>query len=134
MPKRVKEISYYQGASALFQTDGFGGLSSGLGDRQQADIGSWSLTTSTSLHKLMPERWGWNIPLSFSIRSNRTTPRFAPRRGDIRVEEQIAQIEENVKIASEFSPLSEAEMDELEFRTLPIVRQGLFFRRWEWGA
>jgi predicted aldo/keto reductase-like oxidoreductase len=46
----------------------------------------------------------------------------------------VEQIEENVKIASEFSPLSEAEMKEIEFKTLPIVRQGLYFRRWDMGV
>lgn len=48
--------------------------------------------------------------------------------------DNIAQIEENVKIASEFSPLSESELKEIEYKTLPIVRQGLYFRRWNLGA
>ena len=48
--------------------------------------------------------------------------------------DNIAQIEENVKIASEFSPLSMAQMEEIEFKTLPIVRQGLYFRRWDIGV
>jgi predicted aldo/keto reductase-like oxidoreductase len=48
--------------------------------------------------------------------------------------DNIEQIEENVKIASEFSPLSDAEMKEIEFKTLPIVRQGLYFRRWDMGV
>jgi len=48
--------------------------------------------------------------------------------------DNVAQIEEDVKIASEFSPLCEAEMKEVEFKTLPIVRQGLYFRRWDLGA
>jgi aryl-alcohol dehydrogenase-like predicted oxidoreductase len=48
--------------------------------------------------------------------------------------DNVAQIEHNVKIASEFSPLSEMEMARLEFKTLPIVRQGLYFRRWDLGA
>lgn len=48
--------------------------------------------------------------------------------------DSVAQIEENVKIASEFSPLSRAQMEEIEFKTLPIVRQGLYFRRWDVGA
>jgi predicted aldo/keto reductase-like oxidoreductase len=48
--------------------------------------------------------------------------------------DNVAQIEEDVKIASEFSPLCEAEMKEIEFKTLPIVRQGLYFRRWELGV
>jgi len=48
--------------------------------------------------------------------------------------DSIAQIEENVKIASGFSPLSQVQMEEIEFKTLPIVRQGLYFRRWDIGA
>ncbi len=48
--------------------------------------------------------------------------------------DSIAQIEENVSIASGFSPLSKQEMQEIEFKTLPIVRQGLYFRRWNLGA
>lgn len=48
--------------------------------------------------------------------------------------DNVAQIEEDVKIASGFSPLCEAEMKEIEFKTLPIVRQGLYFRRWELGV
>ncbi|MCF6333203.1 MAG: aldo/keto reductase [Draconibacterium sp.] len=48
--------------------------------------------------------------------------------------DNVAQIEEDVNIASEFSPLSLSEMEEIEFKTLPIVRQGLYFRRWDLGA
>ncbi|HEC42270.1 MAG TPA: aldo/keto reductase [Bacteroides sp.] len=48
--------------------------------------------------------------------------------------DDVAQIEENVKIASEFSPLSEDEMAAIEYKCLPIVRQGLYFRRWELGV
>jgi predicted aldo/keto reductase-like oxidoreductase len=48
--------------------------------------------------------------------------------------DNVAQVEENLKIASEFSPLNEQQMAELEYKTLPIVRQGLYFRRWDLGA
>ncbi|MEI6140373.1 MAG: aldo/keto reductase [Mariniphaga sp.] len=48
--------------------------------------------------------------------------------------DSVAQIEENVKIASGFAPLCEQDMKEIEFKTLPIVRQGLYFRRWDLGA
>jgi hypothetical protein len=39
-----------------------------------------------------------------------------------------------VKLASNFTPLSEMQMRALEKRTLPIVRQALYFRRWDLGA
>lgn len=42
----------------------------------------------------------------------------------------IAQLEENVAIAREFTPLSVAQMTALEERAKPVHRQALFFRRW----
>lgn len=48
--------------------------------------------------------------------------------------DNIAQLEENVKIASEFTPLSQSQMEEIEIKTLPVVRQALYFRRWDLGA
>jgi hypothetical protein len=46
----------------------------------------------------------------------------------------IQQLEENVRWTSEFAPLSPEEMEAIEYKTLPIVRQGLYFRRWDMGA
>ncbi len=43
-------------------------------------------------------------------------------------------VEDNVKTAAMFSPLSETQMRDLERRTLPVVRQALYFRRWDLGA
>ena len=41
-----------------------------------------------------------------------------------------AQVEENVRLAQEFTPLSEAQLASLATRTGPIARQALFFRSW----
>lgn len=46
----------------------------------------------------------------------------------------VKQLEDNVALASRFTPLSEAEVRAIEKRTLPIVRQALYFRRWDLGA
>jgi hypothetical protein len=46
----------------------------------------------------------------------------------------VKQIEDNVALASAFTPLNEWQMRDLEKRTLPIVRQALYFRRWDLGA
>lgn len=43
----------------------------------------------------------------------------------------IAQLEENVKLARDFTPLSEMQMGALEKKTETIARQALFFRRWD---
>jgi aryl-alcohol dehydrogenase-like predicted oxidoreductase len=43
----------------------------------------------------------------------------------------VAHVEENVKLAREFTPLAAAQMAELTTRAEPVKRQALFFRPWE---
>ena len=81
-----------------------------------------------------PARLATQKPGTITIKEALTYNMSLPVSTTIIGVDNIAQIEENVKIASEFSPLCEAEMKEIEFKTLPIVRQGLYFRRWELGA
>jgi len=45
--------------------------------------------------------------------------------------DNVAQVEENVKLAREFTPLAQVQMAELAARTEAIQRQALFFRRWD---
>lgn len=81
-----------------------------------------------------PERLATPRPGTINIREALTYNMSLPVSTTIIGVDNVAQIEENVAIASGFSPLSEAEMKEIEFKTLPIVRQGLYFRRWDMGA
>ena len=81
-------------ASFQRQTDGFGSLSSSLGEREQLNINNWTVTTEVNADKLIPERFGWTLPVNVQIQSNTTTPRFSPTRGDIRLEEILDQIDQ----------------------------------------
>lgn len=81
-----------------------------------------------------PERMATKKPGTITIKEALTYNMSLPVSTTIIGVDSIAQIEENIKIASEFSPLSLAELEEIEFKTLPIVRQGLYFRRWDLGA
>lgn len=45
--------------------------------------------------------------------------------------DSVAQLEENVRLAREFTPLSAAQLAALEARTAPCARQALFFRFFE---
>jgi aryl-alcohol dehydrogenase-like predicted oxidoreductase len=42
----------------------------------------------------------------------------------------IAQLEENVQLARDFTPLSEHQLATLTQKAEPVARQALFFRRW----
>jgi predicted aldo/keto reductase-like oxidoreductase len=44
--------------------------------------------------------------------------------------DSVAQLEENVKLAREFTPLTQAQMAAMEKQTEGIARQALFFRTW----
>lgn len=80
------------------------------------------------------ERLRTSKPGTISIREALTYNMSLPVSTTIIGVDSIAQIEENVKIASEFTPLSQSQMEEIEFKTLPVVRQALYFRRWDLGA
>lgn len=74
-------------ASVNKSTDGFGPIDSRLGERQQFERLSYDLSGTFNLHRFVPERFGWNIPLTLSARQNVQTPRFLPREGDLRYED-----------------------------------------------
>ena len=83
------------------QTDGFGSLESSLGERDQNNVNNWSMAGDLNLDKFLPERAGWAIPVSAQVQSNTSTPRFAPSRGDVRLDEIKQQIRENEKLTPE---------------------------------
>jgi hypothetical protein len=74
------------------------------------------------------------LPGTISIKEALTYNMSLPVSTTIIGVDSVAQIEENVKIASGFSPLSQSQMEDIEFKTLPVVRQGLYFRRWDIGT
>ena len=82
------------------QTDGFGSLASTLDDRDQTEVTNWSVTTDLNLDHPIPERFGWSIPVSIQLKSNTSTPRFSPNRGDIRISDIIKQIDSRTDLSS----------------------------------
>jgi len=81
-----------------------------------------------------PERMRTPLPGTLTIKEALSYNMSLPVSTTILGVDNIAQIEENMQIASQFSPLTQQEMAALEYKTLPIVRQGLYFRRWNLGA
>lgn len=73
--------------NALRTTDGFGALDSRLGERDYAERMDYDLSTTLNLHKLVPDRLGFNIPLLLSARQSTSIPRFLPNEGDVRLED-----------------------------------------------
>ncbi len=74
-------------ANVTQETDGFGALNSRLGQRRVSDIFGYDINTTVNLHKFLPDRYGWNFPVSLSTRSSTATPRYLPNQGDVRLSE-----------------------------------------------
>lgn len=85
-------------ANFQWTSDGFGGLESTLAERIQAIEQTWSVTGDLNLNKFIPERYGWSIPVSGQVQSNLNTQRFAPNRGDVRLESILDQIAERTDL------------------------------------
>ncbi|WP_185958268.1 cell surface protein SprA [Fodinibius sediminis] len=67
------------------ETDGFGALNSRLGQRRLSDVLAYDVNSTVNMHKFLPARYGWNIPVTFSTRQSNSTPRYLPNQGDIRL-------------------------------------------------
>ena len=81
-------------ARLSFVDDGFGDLGGTLGARAFASQRAFTLTSTFAAHKLLPERFGWSVPVSFSATENASTPRFDPDNGDVRLDDLVAAAEE----------------------------------------
>ncbi|MEX2605035.1 MAG: cell surface protein SprA [Gracilimonas sp.] len=85
-------------------TTGFGSLNSRLGNRSVSDDIGYDLSSTVNLHKIIPDRFGWNFPVTVSTRKNISTPKFLPDQGDIRLDDFINATNNN-------DELSEAEKE-----------------------
>lgn len=90
-------------ANLTRQTDGFGALNSRLGQRRVSDQTAYDFSSTLNLHRFIPERFGWNVPLTLTSRSSLTTPRYLPNQGDVRLSDfkdainSRTDIEDNIK-------------------------------------
>ena len=80
-------------ARLSFIDDGFGDLGGTLGARAFAAQRSFTLSSTFAADKLLPERFGWSIPVSFSATENTSTPRYDPDNGDVRLDDLVATAE-----------------------------------------
>ena len=85
-------------ARMSFTQDGFGDLGGALGGRSFASQTAFTLTSSLSAHKFIPERFGWSIPVSFSLAENASTPRYDPDNGDVRLSDLVETTREGVDV------------------------------------
>ena len=73
-------------ATGGMSTIGFGALEQGPNERSREDTQHYNIVTNISLGKLLPKKWGINLPFNYAIGEEIITPEYDPFNQDIRLD------------------------------------------------
>jgi cell surface protein SprA len=76
-------------ATGKLSTIGFGTLEQGPNERSREDVLQYNIVTNVSLGKLMPKKWGVNLPFNYGIGEEFITPKYDPFNQDIELKQLI---------------------------------------------
>ena len=76
-------------ATGRMSTIGFGALEDGPNERSREDAQQYNIVTNLNLGKLLPKKWGINVPFNFSTGEEIITPEYDPFNQDIRLDQLI---------------------------------------------
>ncbi|MFB9078741.1 cell surface protein SprA [Flavobacterium procerum] len=78
-------------ASGKKSTIGFGSLEQGANERDREDIQQYNIVTNLNLGKLMPVKWGINLPFNYAIGEEVITPEYDPFNQDIKLDQLLRE-------------------------------------------
>lgn len=87
-------------ANMTRRTNGFGGLESRFENRSVSDQFGYSISSTINMHKLIPDRFGWNFPVTISTARDSQTPKYLPDQGDIRLTDFIDAVNSDETLSS----------------------------------
>ncbi|WP_395065067.1 cell surface protein SprA [Flavobacterium sp.] len=76
-------------ATGRLSTIGFGTLEQGPNERSREDVLQYNVVTNMSLGKLLPKKWGVNLPFNYAIGEEFITPKYDPFNQDIELKQLI---------------------------------------------
>ena len=76
-------------ATGKMSTIGFGTLEQGPNERSREDVLQYNIVTNMSLGKLLPKKWGVNLPFNYGIGEEFITPKYDPFNQDIELKQLI---------------------------------------------
>ncbi|WP_017497884.1 cell surface protein SprA [Flavobacterium sp. WG21] len=78
-------------ATGKKSTIGFGSLEQGANERSREDLQQYNIVTNLNLGKLLPHRWGINLPFNYAIGEEVITPEYDPFNQDIKLKQLIKE-------------------------------------------
>ena len=76
-------------ATGKKSTIGFGALEQGSNERSREDIQQYNIVTNLNLGKLLPKKWGVNLPFNYAVGEEMITPEYDPFNQDIRLKQLL---------------------------------------------
>ena len=76
-------------ATGKKSTIGFGSLEQGPNERSREDTQQYNIVTNVNLGKLLPSKWGINLPFNYAIGEETITPEYDPFNQDIRLKQLL---------------------------------------------
>ena len=76
-------------SSGRMSSVGFGTLEQKPNERSRDDIRQYNIVTNLSLGKLLPRKWGLNIPFNYAISEEIITPKYDPFNQDIELQQLL---------------------------------------------
>ena len=76
-------------ATGRISTQGFGSLEQGPNERSREDIQQYDIVTNMNLGKLLPKKWGINLPFNYGISEETITPEYDPFNQDIKLDQLL---------------------------------------------
>jgi cell surface protein SprA len=76
-------------ATGKKSTAGFGSLEQGPNERSREDIFQYNFVSNLSIGKLLPKKWGVNLPFNYAVGEEIITPLYDPFNQDIKLQQLI---------------------------------------------
>jgi len=76
-------------ATGRYSTIGFGNLDQSPNQRSREEMLQYDMVTNTNLGKLLPEKWGMQLPMNFGVGETIITPEYDPFYQDLTLEDRI---------------------------------------------
>lgn len=104
-------------ATSKMSTIGFGALEQGPNERSREDIKQYNIVTNINLGKLLPPKWGINLPFNYAVGEELITPEYDPFNQDIK----LKQLLDNTFNRAERDNISNSAIDYTKRRSINFI-------------
>lgn len=77
-------------ATGRMSTIGFGTIEQSPNERSREDAKQYNIVTNVNVGKLLPKKWGINLPFNYGVGEETITPEYDPFQQDIKLDQLIA--------------------------------------------